>query len=472
MGSMMIPMLGNHKNVSQDDSSLVLNLYGEKVNEDEYTCKPTPGTETAALMSGFGVGRGGCSCQGRVFAVCGPIFQEIVNGTPITRGVLASSQNPVPCISNGFQVMVVDDAKGYVFTLSDNSFKISGADFANFEGGNSIAAFCGGRGVVCKLDGFPVPRWQISGLYDFTSWSDIAFNAAQSLTGPITGMVGIADLLYIFSANQFEIWADKDIDITVFGRVYWGENIGLAAKGSLIAFRKQVFWLGRSQEGKGVFFRHSYGSPAFPISDNQIDRQLALIQNQSDAVAVGYESLGHWFYQVSFKSGNLTLAWDLTTNLWAQRAWREAGSGNLNAIPYVALFESAGELYAVQNLSNKIYRQSDTLYENDGQPIVRRRAFTVIPNESSNLSVFVSAELFGETGNTPVGQPEPNVMWQYSPTRGKTWSREMWRPFSGNGTYNQRCQITGLGAAYTMSFSLTVVANQYISWRNLEVVTA
>lgn len=474
-----LPIIGDSNEVPQDDPQYTLNLYAEKVSEDVLTLKPTPGTETVYQFSISGGGRGLIACNGRLFGVRGGFFQEIVDGSPVVRGTLSSNSGKVgmiacvpPIEQDGpprykISILIVDASKGYVFELTDNSFTtLTGDGGNNFLGGNSQVAFCAGRAWVLVPG---TTQFQCSNQYDFKTWNVFATATAESLTTNLEALASNGDLLYVFSSDGFEVWQNQGIAIMPLSRILSGDKIGILAPNSALFIERYVYWLGKTSTGEGVVYRHQGGGVPERISNHSTERQIAALTGPSDAIGDSYTSLGHVFYLLGFQTGNKTLVWDKTTNLWHDRAQREPLTGTLFALPYFSMVVLDGDILAININNGKVVRLDNELYTDDGDPIRRERITSVFPPEADYLTFFQSVELFGQIGNTPVGQDDPQLMLRYSADRGMTWSSEMWQQAGGNSTYAARTKWTGLGAAYGLAFWFAVVASQYISWRSVRV---
>ena len=472
-----VPIIGDSKNVPQDDPELTLNMYGEEVSKDVLTLKPTPGTVLHAQFSISGGGRGMVVVAGRLFGVRGSYFQEIVGSTVVTRGTLSSNMGKVGiCFNlppNGeFQIMVVDEAHGYVYKASDDSWT---TDPANFLGGGSQVAFCAGRAYAFKPGS---TQMQCSDLYDFTTWSTEAYFTALSLNTPILALVSNGDLLYAFSSDGFEVFSNQGANATVgsglsiqpMRPMLSGDNIGILAPHSALFSERFVYWLGGNEEGRGVVYRHDGGGGRpMRVSTHSIERNISALSTPADALGWTYQSLGHVFYALTFQAGNKTICLDVATALWHFRAWREPVNGTLNAVPFVATAILDGDILGLDYNNGKVLRLDDTVFTDQGDPIIRDRILTCLPQESDNLTFYQSAELFATIGNTPVGQPNPQIMMRYSKDRGMTWSYERWQQAGGNFTYDSRTKWTALGSAYTLALWFRVVCSQFVSWRSVRL---
>ena len=101
-----------------------------------------------------------------MFFVSGDTLFEIDSaGTATNRGTLSTATNRVSLDENGTEVMIVDGANGYIFTLATNGFAAI-AD-ADFPGGDTVT-FQDGYFIVNKPDS---AQFYISALYDGTNWA-------------------------------------------------------------------------------------------------------------------------------------------------------------------------------------------------------------------------------------------------------------------------------------------------------------
>lgn len=464
-----MPIIGNTAKVPQDDPEFTRNWYSEKVSDDTYTLKPTPGTELAHQFAVSGGGRGLIVVAGREFGVRGAYFQEIVAGVAVNRGLLTSNEGKVGLAFNihpdnaQAQIIIVDASAGYVYDLDADTFT---SDPTNFVGGGSQVAYCSGRAVVFK-PGTTFFQW--SNLYDFTTWSDTANTSEQSLSTPILSLISNGDLLYFFSSDGFAVWQAQGSATLPYAQILSGDKIGILAPNSALFAERYAYWLAATSTGEGVFYRHAGGGRPERVSDHPIERNVAGLDGPSDAVSWSYQSLGHTFYVTTFLAGNRTFAYDTGTALWAERSQREPVSGQEFALPFISTAILDGEILALDYRNGKVWRLDDEVYTDDGNPIARDRVMPVIPKEADFLSYFQSVELFGQIGNTPVGQDDPQIMLKYSTDRGMTWSLEDWQQAGGDSTYAGRTRWVGLGAAYGIACWFRIVAAQFVSWRSVRV---
>lgn len=475
-------IIGINAQLAQDTPEYTLNMYAEKESDEVMTLKPTPGSYPSFQFTPNGGGRGINVDTGRVFGVRGAFFQELVNGAPVIRGTLLTVQNPVAIITclppNGEgQVLIVDDSHGYVYKFSDNSFTTLTEADHGFVGGGSQGVFCAARGVVFKPG---TTQYQCSGQYNFVDvtivdgnpvlpWDGTAFATCNSLNTPLIALASNGGLLYCFSNDGFEVQEDMGYAIFPFGRIIFGDRVGCMAPNSVFVMKRYVYWLGNNSEGNGEFYRHITGSYPEAISDAPTQRILARTANLAQCISYGYQSISHDFAVNTFIDGSLTIVHDAETGLWHERSWRDPVSNETRPVPYINVVFFQGKFLGLSYLDGTLFTIDNNVFTDSGNPIVRKRITKVIPPEADWQTFFQSVELMAQTGNTPAGSANVQIVMRYTTDRGETWSQEQWQQAGGNGSYSARTKWTGLGAAFGMAFEFTVSCDQYISWRSFRV---
>jgi hypothetical protein len=465
-----IPIIGESTDRPQDDPEFTLNWYAEKTGKAK-TLKPTPGSELNVHFGFNGEGRGIIEANGRTFGVRGAFLQEIVGGLPVLRGTILSLSGKVALVActtpaGDSQILVVDDGLGYVYKTVDQSFTTLTSGGNGFVGGNSQAAFCGGRAVAIKPGTL---QFQVSKPFDFLTWEGTAFATTESLVGTLIGVAANGELVYLFTSTGFEIWQDQGYVPLNLRRVRAGDKLGLLGPTSLLAFGAFVYFLGASDTGEGVVYR--IGGAGIPerISDHADERRIADLISPEDAYGWAYQSLGHRFYSLSFVAGNITITFDEVTTLWHDRAWRSPIDGSLLVVPYVGVAVFGGVVNAMDYRNGDLLKVRDDVFTDQGEPIIRDRKMYVVPEEADRLSYYQSVQLFGETGNTPVDLADPQIAFRYSLDRGKTYGEEELRTVGGQSDYEAQTVWTGLGSGFGIVLWFRIVAFQFVSWRSVRL---
>jgi hypothetical protein len=344
---------------------------------------------------------------GRLFGIRGAFFQEIVGGSAVIRGTLSSTQNPVAIIGalppdESGQILIVDDDHGYVFEFVGNTFTELTEATHGFVGGLSQAVFAGGYAATVKPG---TNQWQFSALYDFLDWPGTNFVGLQNTVGDIVALASTGKSITIFTDSGFEVWTTEGYTGQfAFTQIVSGFGIGCEAPKSVFAFNRYIYWLGGNEAGKGVVYRYTEGGSPQRLSSHSTERQIAAISDPSDAIGYCYQALGHTFYVLTFGTGNQTICYDDDTKQWHDRAWRDALTNHMYAVPYVSVIIHDGKLLGLDKRDGKFFEISNTVYTDNGAPIRRERTLPVIPEEADWMSYCGSLELFCTVGNEPLGE--------------------------------------------------------------------
>lgn len=403
-----MPIVGAQSKRPQDDPQRTLNWYPEKTGKT-LTLKPRPGTTLKWRFAINGGGRNLLSLGGRLFGVRGAYLQEILpDGSSVVRGALMTTQGKVAMVGNlppdgSGQLLIVDDAHGYVLDIQTNVFTLLTEADHGFVGGLSQAVFCAGRAVAIKPG---TGQAQFSDLYDFYSWPGTNFLTAESFPDNLVALASTGNLIYLFGTSSFEVWKDEGYDLFPYTPIIRGDQIGCQAPHSVVVFEKSVHWLGANPDGGGVVYRHTEGGTPQRISDHALERQIAALSDKSDAVGIAYQTLGHPFYVLTFPNGNTSIAWDRSTQLWHEQAIRDRLTGVLNQMPYIAVEFHQGLILALSAQNGDVWEISDQVYSDAGAPIRRERVTSVFPDEGDWMTYLASLELFGQVGISSPNQQQ------------------------------------------------------------------
>jgi hypothetical protein len=382
------------------------------------------------------------------------------------RGVLSTIEGPVNMADNGKQILITDGSFGYGYDVGTQVFKrldVINASTPNpvnnpwpGTGGQTGAIFASLR--VLSFENGTGNFW-CSMEDDVFNWSGTAGAEAESFPDPLAGLACLGQVFFPLGSNSNEVWTDQGFQDFPFRRVQAGSNIGCAAPASIKTFSGSIFFLGGSAEGKGIIYR-SQGYNMVPISDQRTDSLIAQIADISDAVAFIYQEEGHVFYQISFISGDLTLVYDLTTQLWAQREYRNPISGETSR-----RFETYQAVYGNKNLvqdfrDGTVYELSRKYFQDAGDPVVRTKVFGTWPDEQTDFVSVPSFGAFMDMGNTPEASEAPQAIVSFSDDRGKTYGQEHYRDLPLIGEYGKRIAWHGQGSTYGRNYKLKLVGNQ------------
>jgi len=356
-------------------------------------------------------------------------------------GTLESSTGPVDIADNGNQMLIVDGSKGYTVSLITGVFaKITSEFFM-------------GAARACFIDGYflvnnpGTGQFQISSLYDGTTWDGLDFGVAEGLPDPVVGVLANNRQAWVFGTSSVEVyWNSGDPDFP-FSRID-GSFIehGCAASFTAQKFAGTVAWL--SDKGQVLM---ANGFQAQRISNHAVELAIRKSGSLANAYAWVHVEGGHTFYCLALPGAETTWCYDLSTSQWHERAELVAGAYAPSRVSCCAF--AYGVWVAGDSTDGRIYQLDPDTYSNDGDPLAWERTAPRLNKEGVNL--FPSKfDLEMETGvGLASGQGEdPQVMLQISRDGGFTWGPELWKSAGRMGHYRHQAIWRRLGFGKDLVF--------------------
>lgn len=459
MSRVSIPFVGAaYKSASLKlDAQLCINWYpemGGPSSKAPIALFGTPGTliwhDTGLAADGRALYR---TSTGRLFGVVGSELIEVdALGVQTSIGTLSTANGRVVMADNGVQLMLVDGVAGYLVTLASNTFAtISDPDF---PAGTQTVTFQDGYFIVPKRN---TGQFYISDLRDGSSWSALDFGDAEGSPDILITLMSNGRDLWLLGEHSSEVWYDSGNPDFPFERVPGTFNeTGCAAWASLAKMLGSIFFLGGSNEGNGVVFQ-SQGFQLKRISTHALEQAIAGYESVDDAFGYCYQQEGHWFYVLTFPTGDATWVYDLTTGMWHQRAYRDPVYASLGRHRSAAHAFFDGKNLVLDYANGRICELSMTTYTDDGDTLVRIRTCPHVHDEMRRLT-FAWLELDMETGvGLVTGQgSDPQVMLQVSNDGGVTWGNELWRSMGRLGEYKARVRWHRLGRSLDRVFKIQI----------------
>jgi hypothetical protein len=316
---MKTPILGGTyvaRSVNAADARMV-NLFPEVVPEggkEPGFLNRAPGLQFLANM-GDGPIRGLWQFGGYGYAVSGETLYKIDaiwNTTAI--GTVSGSSGPVSMSDNGTQLFIACNGPSFIYNSLTLAFaQITDPDFP-------------GAVTVGYLDGYFVfnepnsQRLWITSLLDGTSVEPLDFASAEGSPDGLVAILIDHREAWLFGTNSVEVWYDSgaaDFPLTPVQGAF--NEVGCIAPFSVAKLDNGIFWLGADARGRGIVYRAN-GYTAQRISTHAVEWQIQQYSDMSDAIAYTYQQDGHSFYVLIFPSANTTWVFDVSTNLWHERA--------------------------------------------------------------------------------------------------------------------------------------------------------
>lgn len=392
------------------------------------------------------------SIPDKLFAVVGSdiyyldsLFQETKLTTIIQLG---TSQGFVSAVSNGIYVMFVDGQDGYVYDNQTGTFQSITA--SGFPGRPLMCEILDGFFIVLNADSNQV---FVSPVNDpLGSYSSFLANARE---GFVIGVAVVDRRIFIFKQNSTEVWVDAGLSPVPFARdnsmIF---DFGCLTSSSIAVNDGIMFFLSSNSNGVGSVMM-SNGSAPQRISNNAIDDLIQGLQNPNDAIGIAFKQNGHVFYQLNFTQDDITLLYDMTTNLWQTLKTK---SDNRHIANTTAFFQNKTYIGAYN--SKKIFEQSSEYktYDNEHIPLVR-----ITPNFFSETNNYiklnrVEIDCISGTGKDGLLKLEPDknpkVYLSVSKDGGKTFGNKVGRSIGRIGDFYQRPRFYQKGIARQFTFKI------------------
>ncbi len=362
-----------------------VNLYPE-INEQgapfPTTHYLTPGLTQVADVTGPQIGWRGLfvASNGRLYGVCGPAVYWITPGfIPQKIGTISSSSGMVSMADNGTDLLLVDGStSGWWIHLASNAF--SAVSDPSFYGGSRVALIDGFFVLNSAANPF---QWYISDDLA-TTFTSTNFAGKTGYSDPIVCCYATQRNLWIFGTQTTEIWVDAGNADFPFERLPGPFlQVGCASAQSIGRLNETLIWLGLNENGRAVAMASEFYT-ALPISTRAIENTWQMYPTVADAQACTYQQDGHQFYVLNFPTANATWVYDLTSNMWHERAYNDA-NGAENRVRYscIAFYNNAHVAGDWQ--TGQLYILDPANPTDNGQPIVRRRGLPVMQDEGVRL---------------------------------------------------------------------------------------
>jgi len=391
------------------------------------------------------------STNGRVFFISGVKLFEIDSlGVATERGTINSPNGNVTMDENKDQLAICDGDDGYIFTYATNAFaQISSVNFPS-------------AGGITTNDGYFIVnqnssgRFQISSLNNGLTWAALDFATAESSPDNLLRVLRALGQLWMFGNKTTEIWTNTGDSAFPFQKISGAEiTVGILAPLTAKEFSSSVFWLGESADGAGVVYRAKGFSPQ-RVSTESIEYAISKATDKSKIRALTYQEEGHEFYMLTGGGLETTLVYDISTNLWHERAFLNA-QGSLETHLANSIVFAFGRHLIGDRRNGNIYFLSLDVYSDNEDAILRERIYTHISDEGKKLR-FSQLQIGFETGvGLQFGQgSNPLVSLQLSYDGARTWSDSYTAPIGRVGEYLTNVTFRRLGIAEQMTFRISV----------------
>lgn len=413
----------------------------------------TPGLRLLATLIA-GPARGLLQINSLLYVVSGnTVYSLDTSFTATVVGMLSTASGKVSMATNGTQIIIVDGLHGYIVDYGVNA--VNQILDAGFPNGVTIVDYIDTYFVV---SGDGSQRFYISANLDGTSWNALDYASAESHPRKLLGHVSYHGEIWLFTEDCVEVWNNTgDIAFPFQSSGTTVIEHGCAAGQSIALGASRLFWLGLDGQGVGPVWMTSGYVPQ-RISNPNIEREIQSYDADvgvSDALAFCYQQDGHLFYVLTFPAADRTWVYDIFSNQWHERAWRNPLTDSQHRWRPSAVAFFNGLNVACDYADGRIYAIDLDYFKDDTDPIQRVRVTETIAKEQTRL-FYNNVLIDMETGVGIEDGSDPKVMLRWSNDGGHTWSNQRFTSMGAIGQTKSRVQFHRCGSGCNRVWELTI----------------
>lgn len=437
------------------DAQRTLNLYPvlDPQGKEVSALYGTPGLAIWAFAGGLPCRGCFTAANGRAFVVAGSTLYELNNifQSANVVGTLSSSEGNVSIDENGFQLAICDKSNVYIFTYATNAFaQVTDPDLPV----SGTITFIDGYFVVNKVD---TGEFFISGLYDGFNWDALDFATAESSPDNLERVINAVGQLWLLGDKTGEIWTNTGASTFPFEKIAGAKmEVGILAPHTAVPVDNSLLWVGKDNIGSGIVYRARGFSPE-RISTDPIEKLLQAATDPENLSAYTYQQEGHVFYVITGGGMQTTLVYDISTQLWHERAYLNTSGDYEQHLAKSSMFAFNQQL-AVSRKDGRIFIMSLDTFVDDGEALSSERIYTHLSDENKRYR-FNQLDIAMETG---VGSSQgglgvdPQIVLWISRDGGRSYSNGFATSFGKIGKYRSRAVFRRLGTAFDITFKIRI----------------
>ncbi|HEX8106707.1 MAG TPA: hypothetical protein VF516_03215 [Kofleriaceae bacterium] len=416
---------------------------------------PTPGL-ISRLQLQYGQVRGFHTIPGGqlLFAVCGNALYSITTAYVATNvGTLNSNSGRVYITDNGVSAYITDGNNRYTYNWTTGAFAVVAATDGAFVGGN----VCG------VVDNFIFYNRPGTNQFGCTNVGDVVsgnLNFGSKIGGPDNIVSVFADHRQVLLLGEKE--SERWINVGSFPfpfAVIPGASMqhGLHAQDSVARLGEGVAFLAQDDRGTAtvVMWGATLPSPQ-RISTFAIESAIQSYAVTADAIGYSYAQGGHEFYVLTFPTADVTWCYDISTQMWHRRAWRDSQNVYHRHRSNCAVSFN-GETLVGDWQNGKVYALSLTKFTDDGDPLPCVRRAPHLTNDLrrqffSDLQIQFQPGIGLQTGQGS----DPTCILRWSNDGGFTFGNDHTIKMGKAGEYRRRAMKRRLGWARDRVYEIEV----------------
>ena len=443
------------------DASRCVNLYPEQSSSGQSKTIAmllgTPGLKLWGTLSGGGIrGMLRFSASQSIVVCGGNVYNVNTSGVGTLIGTIINRTTPVRMASNGTVIMLVTGPEGYIVSpavVNGQMAVVTQISNPAFQGADTVD-FSDGYFIFNKSG---TGQFQITGLENVTI-DPLDFATAEGAPDLLLSLLVNQREVWLFGETSTEIYFDSGNPLFPFERIQ-GAFIeqGCAAKYSPAKINNTIFWLTSDLNGNGMVARNN-GYSAQRISTHAQEYAWAQYSRIDDAIGFTYQQEGHSFYQLTFPTANATWDFDMTTELWHERAWRNPADGSLNRHRAQCVMSYAGLIIVGDWENGKLYSLSLDAFDDNGAILPAIRQAPHFASPGNTLLIFDRFWVDMETGvGLASGQgSDPVVIVEWSDDGGHTFTGQQFVPAGKIGEYKRRAVVRRAGRSRDRVWRVTI----------------
>ena len=410
-----------------------------------------PGLATVCLLP-TSPNRGAFAQDGRAFLVAGTVLYELDhNGSYTLRGgAIIDDGKPVTIDSNGQQGHQLCVTSGRRLGILDLNTNVWTPDVRTDA---DLACFV--DGYFLSLDASTSMVWQ-SDFENGLAWNGLAKLQRNQGSDAFVSMGVNQRMVYLLGSKTSEVWYNAGTSPMAFAPAQSGYfEVGCGAAASVAWCDNSLMWLGESEQGPGTVWRSS-GYQATRISSHALTQVLKGYSATSDAVGWAYLDRDHPFYLLSFPTAGATWAYDASTGLWAERAYWDTST--CLWAQYKPRFHcyAFGKHLVGDGATGAIYSLDRGTYTDAGGTPLRRMRQGPYASQRMQRIFHRGCWIDVETGVGNADCLAPQIMFEKSDDKGKTWDSLGDKPLGAQGNPNTRVEWKRLGSARQRAYRAIV----------------
>jgi hypothetical protein len=242
------------------------------------------------------------------------VFSIDQNLIPTRVGSLATTVGEVYIAeNNGGQIALSDGVHIYIYTPSSSAFEIAPIDF--------VPGFLSFQNTYFICASIGTSEWRLSANNNGLSWPETSGFIGLLQTKPDTvqafvPMPGRGNMGFLFGTSVIEQWTFTGAALFPYQRnSSFNIDYGCINPNSIAYQGNFIAWIGINEEA-GAVVMYTTGGDIKEVSTDGIDFLLSTLKNPEDCSGFLIKVDGHLFYQVTFKTDNVSFILDLTNEIF------------------------------------------------------------------------------------------------------------------------------------------------------------